>query len=65
MAKTWSKLKDRMSPAARARVEARVRDTLAEMARTPESTGYKPVAHPTGWKPVPHITDDRQPKTDD
>ena len=65
MANKWSKLNDQMSPAARARVEARVRETLAEMARTPESNGYKPVAHPTGWKPVPQVTDDRPPKTDD
>lgn len=64
MANKWNKLKDRMSSAARARVEARVRETLAEIARTLETTGFKPVAHPTGWKPMLHITDDRRLETD-
>lgn len=31
MANKWNRLKDRMSPAARARVDARVRETLATM----------------------------------
>lgn len=31
MANKWSKLKDRMSPTARGRVDARVRETLATM----------------------------------